>query len=1138
MEQDGGSSAKETVVLPDHPMLKTVHLPWSHLYEIARLFQGSSEQHKKEIVLEDWIQLASQVDNPADLQGLLLKSHQDSQPRISSALKFLLKQVSKEELPSLQRRIGGFIKFDLSRQDKKFSTDLQPLELCQPNELNRTYGAERFLHAKLTEKLIGRLRVRSSRKTAIQKAFEDFIHTPIRVGNRLFFFIIRKEAVLWLVSPDEANWLSTKHFINQVLDLKLNKNMTIAKWVARTALPLSGTRSSIDINPQDIRRVPDLYSDSLIISRELLVSVADTLGLNYLPSCIQGSIRNKPLVWRLGVPDQSGQCLIQLWDDQIGNASKHVFIRFRARRYDHLKEAFTIEEEPIVVPLNKCMRMGAKGGSEIMTDGAGMISRAAAERICKVIGKTYENLPAAYQGRIGFSKGLWTLPPDYNPSDVTPWIEIRDSQWKAEPVDGFHFHFNLCRISRPVCSSHLGKQVLPILSSRGVKSETLCLALEKYIRSTVEDINTKDPLRLAQVLFKSPTLKSNRREVLARTEGIQHDVRVYRSSKEDKLDWNPIPDFYESCALTEDKLDAMSLNPINTEEQVINMLAAGFDPTNRYIVHKLRRIKEDRILNAIKFRVPIDKSAFVYVLPDPTGTLEEDEVFLQFSDFTDRSIGAKISRLTGPVLVTRAPAVGPIDVRKVKLVENEILRETYFDVLVCPIKGKNSLLHLLSGGDYDGDQVTVTWDTQIVEQFQNVDAESYARLDVSDCFQAVQVGSVKKCLLGLYETDSAKFVKKAQSIQISALFAPNDTGSYSFKHTTAEYALGLNHPLTQKLGEVYIACLDASKAGLALQPSKDQIIREELEKVLKELKHPDGKKVVHFKPNHPPIPKFLAENSKLSKAVNKTFEFISNGQVHILDALLKKGYSLLKKYKDELNVKDIGTHMRRFNDRDYDLCQLFREQKKCYEFDRSMKGSLEIWIGVLRPLQRAMHDLAKDYCKIIVSSATSRVRDEIWESEYGAGTAGPAKGAKIAFRLQEQYHSYSYEKAFEFLPDADDVESYCINLDEFKLYISSYLEGLGPIGYSLLKASCLAMCSNPEAFIAYEIAYREICFLKAMSIQNKKFNNLNLDVSSEDADELLSCRPPRSITTPAYLSNIVKPGVVIGRPNTQDVEPV
>jgi hypothetical protein len=38
----------------------------------------------------------------------------------------------------------------------------------------------------------------------------------------------------------------------------------------------------------------------------------------------------------------------------------------------------------------------------------------------------------------------------------------------------------------------------------------------------------------------------------------------------------------------------------------------------------------------------------------------------------------------------------------------------------------------------------------------------------------------------------------------------------SFFSNRAEYVLGLDNPLTQKLGEVYVKCLDAPKAGTVL----------------------------------------------------------------------------------------------------------------------------------------------------------------------------------------------------------------------------------------------------------------------------------------------------------------------------------
>jgi hypothetical protein len=66
------------------------------------------------------------------------------------------------------------------------------------------------------------------------------------------------------------------------------------------------------------------------------------------------------------------------------------------------------------------------------------------------------------------------------------------------------------------------------------------------------------------------------------------------------------------------------------------------------------------------------------------------------------------------------------------------------------------------------------------------------------------------------------------------------------------------------------------------------------------------------------------------------------------------GYTLLKTYKEELDSKDIVTHQERFLNRDEDLSQFFLERKRFYEFNKSEPGACEIWIGVLRPLQRTI----------------------------------------------------------------------------------------------------------------------------------------------------------------------------------------
>ncbi|WAQ88593.1 hypothetical protein PtA15_10A12 [Puccinia triticina] len=1122
----------ETVILPNHPAFEQTPLPWSHLFEIARLYQVFSEEKRAGIDLARWVSVAAKTNNPADLQDLLLSKHGKANQlaRIGGAFKELFRRTEEEEasLPALQKLVGGWLSLDF-KKGNIIVPRLNPPDLPRANQLNRTYGADRFIHLRLTDQLCSRLRPRAPKKTSIQKNFIDFIHAPLRIGNRLFYFFLRKESCLWMVASKEPGWESTKSFINEILDLGINKDMTVAKWAARTSLLLSATQASINIDAENIRRVPDLYSDSLIISEEFLSSVANGLRLDYVPTCIEGQVRNKTLVWRLGVPDEAKKnCVIQLWEDQIGKATTHLFIKFRARSYDYVEKTFVPVEESVSLLIENCVNMGTRppGKPEIMTDGAGIISRAAASLVCEFFGRKYDTLPSAYQARIGFAKGLWILPPVFRllDSDI-PWVEIRDSQWKAETVAGYPFHFNLCRISRPVSSSTLGKQLLPILSARGVRTETICSALEEHVQSAINDLNSSDPLRLTEFLTRSGALKSGRRIILNRLAGVEHDPAAYRTYGKGTAESHPA-EYVESWAFTTDYLHNMSLVPFQTEEAIVSMLAAGFEPKNRFIVTRLRKIKEEKISIATKFKVPIPQSTYIYAVPDPTGTLKEDEAFLQFSSFEDQTTGIKISTLICPAIVSRSPCVGSIDARKINLVDNNILRDTYFDVLVCSIQGKASLLSLLSGGDYDGDQVTVVWDSAIVQQFNNINLEKNPRVNIDDLFEPVQLGTIKECLLDSYQNDSKEFVKTAQIIQAAGLFTPNDAGAYSIKHTMTEYVLGLDHPLTQKMGEVYVKCLDAPKAGTQLKAKSDVLLKKEYDNALSKVQFPNGTKIIHFPVKRYPIPKYLSGDPKFSfNGAARSIRFELGGKPHVLDKILAVGLKLLKNYKDELDQKDISTHKQRFLDQDKDLSEYFLEHKRMFEFNKTDEGSREVWIGVLLPLQREISAIAKQWAKVVVEGTNSNVRDRIWESEYGPGTGASGKGCKIAFSVQKRYDEFSYSKAFEYLPATEELERNNTDVEKVKMYAGLFLRGLGPNGYALLKASCLSSSSNPESFCPYDIAFREICYLKAMA---KKKN------SKQGVLDCMSFRPPSSIVTTAYLTNVVKKGTILGRSKNLD----
>lgn len=75
--------------------------------------------------------------------------------------------------------------------------------------------------------------------------------------------------------------------------------------------------------------------------------------------------------------------MIQLWRDQAKTFKETVIINFMAYRYDHEAQQFRKEEERLIILKEECQILNKDTGnaSEVMTDGAAAISRAAVRRI-------------------------------------------------------------------------------------------------------------------------------------------------------------------------------------------------------------------------------------------------------------------------------------------------------------------------------------------------------------------------------------------------------------------------------------------------------------------------------------------------------------------------------------------------------------------------------------------------------------------------------------------------------------------------------------------------------------------------------------------------------------------------------------
>ncbi|EGG10451.1 uncharacterized protein MELLADRAFT_103030 [Melampsora larici-populina 98AG31] len=1050
------STSGEYTIYPDHSSFRD--LDWIRIYEISRACLNPRP------TLPDVIDPSWNSCNPAELWNLVTEAAKAQKLKPSNPV-----QMEKNLRLELEERLDDGMKFsELQRNieynlivnlevvDKKnhLVVELCPPKFAKSTALNRTYGAERFLVVTLSDKVLRELQSEPSKK----KLHGGFFTKPWRIGNRVYETFLRKN-------------------------------------VSRCALLVSATAPTITFRPENIRRVPDIMSNSLLVSPDFMNTIADALGLNYLPSAIRGQIRNGPeFVWRLGqIPHSAGQAspLIQLWKEQTKERETTVWFNFMAYRYDILDQSYTLEKESMGLLLEFCQVLeGQVGKAEIMTDGAAAISRVAALQISSANNLQPDILPSVYQGRIGFAKGLWYLDPNSNPLDTTTWIEIRDTQWKAEPHVGFLYHFNLCRYSVAVNSTTLGRQNLRVLSSRGIPNEVFEELLEEAIRSSLEAFDTPDPMELIHTLSNESAISCLRTRTLLTHGGasrIEHDPTLNRT-----FDQDSVPE-KKSSDQTSDRLHPFSLQPADAIEQLLCMLEAGFPVSNRIVVEKLRKVRIEKLTKMLmvanikrRLSVPLSLSCYVYAIPDPDST------------------GTRHGILAGPALIWRSPCAAPIDVRKIQLVANEHLQRVYFDVIVCSTRGDRAMLSMLSGGDYDGDQVSVTWDKRLVDPFQNADPGAYPEMQEEYWFDNKLAGAIGKRLMKPYIDDPTTFVREVQDIIIDGLFTPSSFSAYAVLHGMCDYLLEAKHPLTLATGWIYVKCLDAAKQGLVLKRTRDADIQRRYKQELQKI----GITLDQF--GNAPIPSYekcLARNEKKCLVYEVTT-------------------AAFDKYKDGNKSRDKATHSRRALDKDDDLRRYFLDQKKIFDqlHPKSGESSLTdwatagVWHGILKHMQREIADLQQKYKEMAAKMINEQNNNQaIQEEDHYVPAMGNNKMILMKPILSAYHVDLSLENAYKTNKTEKEFFSKSGSISEkernaFLQGKQGYLDALGHSGYSLLKASCAASNSRAEGRFPFDVAFRELCYLKAQASMKNTHGNSSLKLTDIEQESL----PPWTLDSTSH----------------------
>ena len=297
----------------------------------------------------------------------------------------------------------------------------------------------------------------------------------------------------------------------------------------------------------------------------------------------------------------------------------------------------------------------AQDGS-LVTDGSGYVKQSLADKLfveAKIVGS-----PSAIQFRYAGLKGVLTVLPDSHNvfAKCNKPILYRESQQKFEST---HEEMGIVKVAK-THEVYLNRESITLLEGLYLCNEgmqniwnfptTLIGHLENYLDETSKILENKD----------------NAKEELSNY--IDQDVLEKISD---------------------------SFNDIVIEPFFFRLLRCA---------HKIKVSDLCRRSN-----LPIKDGCLVMGIPDYSGKLETDQVFLQIC-----KDGGNPLIVTGDVLIYRNPCLHPGDLRKVKAVDISELHYSK-NVLILPGSNSNySLAASCSGGDLDGDQFSVIWDKRYV----------------------------------------------------------------------------------------------------------------------------------------------------------------------------------------------------------------------------------------------------------------------------------------------------------------------------------------------------------------------------------------------------------------------------------------
>ncbi|CAE7256408.1 RDR1 [Symbiodinium sp. CCMP2456] len=305
----------------------------------------------------------------------------------------------------------------------------------------------------------------------------------------------------------------------------------------------------------------------------------------------------------------------------------------------------------------------------VLTDGCGRLGLDAAEAISQKLGLDF--IPAVFQGRIGSCKGLWIV--DTALAD-SHGIEMRDSMtkwlmdWADKNLDKEDRTFEVRAYSKFCADSALlNGQLIAVLESGGVPAEVFVQLQKDHLDAFAAKRFGGDTSSVARTITNPQDGKS----------GLVVDMC--------NANYNPRLDPYGMKWLVE------------------------------YNYGAVKELAE-------RPNYECKQAWRAFIAPDFSQELRPLEGIFRIN-------GSKKGYVSGDVVVARSPCTAPWDVQKIRLLSHaEIIRRfgtlgpsfVHDNVLIMSAHAdcERAPAEYLAGGDYDGDEVIIIADEDIVNAFE------------------------------------------------------------------------------------------------------------------------------------------------------------------------------------------------------------------------------------------------------------------------------------------------------------------------------------------------------------------------------------------------------------------------------------